>query len=538
LGWFGRLKARLRGHAWVEASLQASLREAIAARAEAQAAQKHAELAEKVAGLGYWRLDCRTGEVTSSGSLARLYGGDVSMSHDMAAIRDLMPPEEREAADLRMRRAVTHGEPYEAETRIVRPDGSVRVLSVRGVPERDENGAIVAVFGTMLDITQQKHVEAALAESERSFRLLAEGAVDAIVRAKLMGEMIYVSPAAEQLTGYSHDELMKGGLIACIHPEDLPAVEEAYEEILTGARPPGAIEYRIRHQAGHWIWLENKPTLVRDAEGQPIEWIDISRDITVRKEMEAELEAARAAEAAAVAKSDFLANMSHELRTPLTGIIGYAGLLAATCDLDSKAAHFAKRIVAAGKVLHAVVNDILDFSKLESGQLELDRHAFDPREFLPETLSLVSVQAEAKGLSLTAAVDDDVPVRVRQDSVRLRQILLNLAGNAVKFTESGSVDVRMSYLSEDGGRLRVCVADSGVGISPAGRALLFQRFSQVDGSSARTHGGSGLGLAICKGLTDLMGGDIGVESVEGQGSTFWFEAPAPPVSGEDSTDAA
>ncbi|HEY2660040.1 MAG TPA: ATP-binding protein [Caulobacteraceae bacterium] len=243
------------------------------------------------------------------------------------------------------------------------------------------------------------------------------------------------------------------------------------------------------------------------------------QDELLRKQVEAE--------AATVAKSEFLANMSHEIRTPLTGIIGFGALLEKVKGLPPEAENFVNRITTASETLLAVVNDVLDFSKVDAGQIELDPHPFDPTGFVAETLGLISSQASAKGLKLDSNIDGQLPAAVRADSARLRQVLLNLLTNAIKFTARGGVTVKVSYAPSNGGRLRFDVTDTGVGVPAALSHRLFQRFSQVDGSTTRQYGGTGLGLAISKGLVELMGGDIGLESQEGHGSNFWFTIAAP-----------
>ena len=233
------------------------------------------------------------------------------------------------------------------------------------------------------------------------------------------------------------------------------------------------------------------------------------------------------AEDANRAKGEFLANMSHEIRTPLTGIIGFSGLLEGVEGLPSQAATYANRISMTGQTLLAVVNDILDFSKIEAGQIELNPQTFDPGAFVAETVALVSAQAEAKGLRLLCEESGPMPAAVHADSSRLRQILLNLLTNAIKFTPAGQVSVSAAYLDEGGGVLRIAVTDTGIGISADQTHRLFQRFSQADGSISRQFGGTGLGLAICNSLAELMGGRAGVETIEGEGSTFWFTVAAP-----------
>jgi signal transduction histidine kinase/ActR/RegA family two-component response regulator len=231
------------------------------------------------------------------------------------------------------------------------------------------------------------------------------------------------------------------------------------------------------------------------------------------------------AEAALAAKGEFLANMSHELRTPLTSIIGFAGLLRDEA-LDDRQNRYVRRITDASQALLAVINDVLDFSKLEAGELALDPQPVDPDALIHQTVALVSLQAETKGLALRIA-NGPLPSAVHLDEGRFRQVLLNLVSNAVKFTEAGEVCVTADYASHRSGALKVSVADTGPGVPPDRLDRLFQRFSQADGSISRRYGGTGLGLAICRRLVELMGGAISVETAAGQGSTFTFDVAAP-----------
>ena len=239
--------------------------------------------------------------------------------------------------------------------------------------------------------------------------------------------------------------------------------------------------------------------------------------------------AKEAAEATARAQAQFMANMSHEIRTPLTGVIGFAGLLERMQGLPEKAQTYAKRITTGGRTLLSLVNDILDFSRIEAGQILLDPQPFELKAFLEETIDMVRPEAERKGVGLRLEPRGDLPPLVRADSKRVRQVLLNLLGNAVKFTTEGSITVGVSRRAANDQRLLFSVNDTGAGIAAEHRDQLFRRFSQVDGSNTRRYGGAGLGLAISKGLTELMDGEIGVESAEGRGSTFWFTILAPPV---------
>jgi PAS domain S-box-containing protein len=370
----------------------------------------------------------------------------------------------------------------------------------------------------------RREAMAKLAESETRYRTLAERSPDVIVRLDAEARIEYVSPAAagygwdpERLIGQRMSDIVgRGGL-----------QPHGPRRSATALRGGGPNVWRTIAADGAPRWFESRAALIVGDDGRPQGALSVLRDITERLALEDELRAKRAeAEAAVVAKSEFLANMSHEIRTPLTGVVGFAGLLREMEGLPEEAQRYAQRIAASAEALLAVVNDVLDFSRLEAGQMALERRPFDPRELAWLAADLVRDRASAKGVALEVEVAADMPEALSGDAGRLRQVLLNLLSNAAKFTDAGQIVVAARY---DGGaeRLRVEVRDTGAGIPEGLQARLFQRFSQVDASSTRAHGGAGLGLAICKAIVEAMGGEIGMTSAPGAGSTFWFEVPAP-----------
>jgi len=360
--------------------------------------------------------------------------------------------------------------------------------------------------------------------------MLADHSTDVVVWAAEDGTILYASPAS-RLLGYAPEDVVGRKTFEFVHPDDLDRAINNTRDLLTGEMVDSSApsQYRFLTPDGRYIWLEGNHTVIREPDGRPSSIVTSYRDVTTRHQLEDDLLGAKLrAEAAVEAKSEFLANMSHEIRTPLTGIIGFAGLLSEVDEMPPLAANYARRITSSGRALLAVVNDILDFSKLEAGQVELDPQPFKVAEFFEDTMAMVSPQAAAKGLDLRLEVDSDMPGALNADSARLRQVLINLLGNAIKFTDQGSVRVTATH-DAAGDRLRIAVTDTGQGVPQDKLSRLFQRFSQVDGSVTRNHGGTGLGLSICKNLVELMGGEIRVRSVVGAGSTFEFWIAASPA---------
>ena len=505
--------------------------EAFAARDEAEEHARRALLAERVAGLGHWRLELESNTISWSDQMYVIYGLEPDAPLDLHRLSAMTHPDDREASEEQLARVIASSDfGRRTVSRIQRADGHVRHLTSRMSSETGPDGRVVAVVGTVMDITGQVAAQARIARSEARYRLLADNASDLITQCDLDGKFTYISPAIQALTGYTADELMGRPALELIHPDDTDALRSSVQAQIVGGARPVAVEYRIRHKSGEEVWFEARPTVALDPDTGRVRGItDIARDITRRKTLESSLRAARAeAEKAASVKSEFMANMSHELRTPLTAVIGFSKLAAEQPELGQDARRFLNRVNTGAKALLATVNDILDFSKLEAGQVEIKPRAMAPGALASETFALFTDQARAKGITLRAGGLDALPDAVSADPDRIRQILLNLLGNAVKFTETGHVSLRAAYDSTHEA-LRFEVSDSGGGIPADHIGQLFQRFSQIDGSSTRSHGGTGLGLAICKGLVEAMGGRIGVQSQPGQGSSFWFCFPAPTV---------
>jgi PAS domain S-box-containing protein len=422
-------------------------------------------------------------------------------------------------------RAVQERAPFRAEARIRHVDGEWRWVSSYAEPRWSRNGEFLGHVGLSPDITQRKHAEQALRGSEEKFRQLAENVREVFwIVASAGNEMIYVSPAYEQVWARSRDSLYQSPMSwqEAIHPDDVAQAHLLFARQMQGESVDS--EYRIRTPDGQEKWIRDRAFPIRDQSGELIRIAGIAEEITQQKRYEAELIRAReAAEAASRAKSEFVANMSHEIRTPMNGVIGMTGLLLDT-DLTAEQRQYAEIVRASGESLLAVINDILDFSKIEARKLELEVLDFDLREVLETSIEVLSPSALGKGLRLQYVMGPEIPERLKGDYGRLQQVLLNLGGNAIKFTSQGEVIIRVCLDREhnDSAWIRFSVEDTGIGIPAERQAEIFSPFTQADGSTTRKYGGTGLGLAICSQLVELLGGRIGVESEPGKGSKFWF----------------
>jgi PAS domain S-box-containing protein len=404
-----------------------------------------------------------------------------------------------------------------------------------------KTGAPEAIICSLRDQTERKAAETALADSEERYRLLAENTSELIMLGHDDGRRSYISPASLRLLGFTPDELQAMRLRDYVHPDDIAALFETTSRLSRGEDQVSLV-YRCLHKLKGWIWVEGSFRRIPEARDDRPTIVATFRDVSERLSQAKALETAKAeAEAASQAKTDFLASMSHEIRTPLHGIIGYTDLLLDGDGLSGNQRVQAERIQSSGAALLTVVNDILDFSKIEAGQIELDPQPFDLDMLIDNTVSIVRGLAEAKGLALVVRIEDGVHRALVGDQDRLRQILLNLLNNAVKFTPAGQVALTVASRGRtaDGAQLLTfSVTDTGIGIPPERQSRLFQRFSQVDGSIAREFGGTGLGLAISKRLVELMGGTIGLDSRAGEGSTFWFGLSLPEAAGGEARGRA
>jgi PAS domain S-box-containing protein len=421
-------------------------------------------------------------------------------------------------------------------------------------PILDVNGRVTCIWGIYRDVTDQKRLQQQredrlrlqTAQTEERFRTSFTYGAAAKALIGIEGNWLQVNPAFCQLMGYDEADLLQKTIDELTYPDDRHAERRQLRQLLVGAIPSFQVEKRFLNANGSVVWSLISVALVRDIANKPAYFIAEMQDLTPLKHTEQQLQRAKQeAESANRAKSEFLAMMSHEIRTPMNAVIGTTDLLLET-DLDEFQTDLIHTTRTSGESLLSVIDDILDFSKIEFGKLELEAQPFNLDLCVEETLDLVNARATEKGLELAYFRESDQPTFIIGDLHRLRQILVNLLGNAVKFTREGEVVVSMTAqpLSQASPNtpqmyeLQFAVKDTGIGIKPDQCDRLFQSFSQVDSSITRQYGGTGLGLAISKRLSEQMGGRIWVESQEGLGSTFFFTIQgqaAPPIA--DPTEA-
>ena len=396
-------------------------------------------------------------------------------------------------------------------------------------PVRNSSGDVTGVIGVAVDITERVKAEQQLRLSEERWQLAVRGNNDGLWDWDARTKQVFYSARWKQILGYEDHEISNSPeeWESRVHPDDFPRVQKVLDDHLNRKTAYYTPEYRIRAKDGTYKWVLARGQALWDEQGQAVRMVGSHTDITERKLAEQALERAKEqAEAANRAKSEFLANMSHEIRTPMNGVLGMIGLVLETELARAQKDHLETARHSAESLL-SLLNDILDLSKIEAGRLELVSATFHLRESLADAVRMFAVTAQQKGLILKTEVEPDAPDWLLGDQVRLRQIVSNLVGNAIKFTERGEVKLRVEVATRLDTRvtLHFTVSDTGIGIPQEKQAWIFEPFRQVDGSMTRRYEGTGLGLAICTRLVELMGGQIRVNSVPGEGSTFHFTAP-------------
>lgn len=479
----------------------------------------------------------------ASSYLARMYGYD-SPEELMSTVRNIgeelyANPMERQGM---MRRAMERGEVVNYETRRRTRDGRIiwTNSSIRAI--FDETGQVQYFSGFTEDITESVRNRQALADSEERFRQLVENVREVFwLRDMVKERILYVSPSYERVFGRSCAELLADSrsFIDAVHSEDRERVRAAFARVRDEEADFNE-EYRVVLPGGEQRWVLAKGFVIRDAEGRPYRLVGLAEDVTERRETEQQMHRAMAtAEAANKAKSVFLATMSHEIRTPLNGIQGMLQLLSMTV-LDEEQHGFVHTAMESGRNLLRILSDVLDLARVEAGGLELTHEVFDLADVVEPVMGAFHNEAAQRGLELSLRVDERLPRRFLGDPVRIRQVLFNLVGNAVKYTDVGFVRLEVYPLPHSAeGRVNVhlAVSDTGIGIADDKMATIFDVFTQADSSATRRYGGAGLGLAIVRKLVELMDGRLSILSELGRGTeahcTLSLEAApaamAPPV---------
>jgi PAS domain S-box-containing protein len=411
------------------------------------------------------------------------------------------------------------------EFRIVCADSSVIWVGQNVNMFFDSDQFVCKVNAVSRDITLLKETQHRLERSEEIYRLISTNTRDLVMLYEANEEATptFISPSVKDILGYEPEELLGKSPFYLVHEEDRERIKDIIKRITLSGQPT-TFEFRAVRKDGQVIWLESNSQPFFNAEGKIVGFQASAREITKRKEFEKSLhEAKLKAEQATNAKSEFLSMMSHEIRTPMNAIIGLTNILLDNSPTDA-AKEYLNLLKFAGQNLLTIINDILDFSKIEAGKMELEETTFDLKALVMNTKMMMIPKVMEKGLSMTVTYDENLPQTFIGDPVRIGQVLMNLTGNAVKFTSSGSVHIGVSKIADRGQSrsIKLSVSDTGIGIAPEKLDAIFDRFSQADTYTTRKFGGTGLGLSITKSLVELMGSDIRVSSTIGEGSVFEF----------------
>jgi len=495
------------------------------------------EIAVQASSAGLWDWDFGAKQFYFSPLLKSHlgYGESEAMDTSFKGFVRAIHPQDREQFRHLETNVASHA-PLFIEFRLRTTRGEYRWFRSQGQTEWDTAGKPIHMAGSIVDISEERAIREKLRVSEERLALAIDSSALGLWDWNVQNGNLYVSDALEKMLGYACGQMPRTRFSTMIHPDDRMGDARALDPHLAGSIPDYRSEYRMCDSRGEWKWILARGRVVaRDLGGVPLRMVGTLSDVTRRRQLEEDLRrAVDAAQAANRAKGEFLANMSHEIRTPMNGIMGMTHLLMDT-ELDPDQRDFANTIRYSADSLLNLINDILDFSKIEAGKLELEEVSYDVREPVESSTEMQALKAEGKGIKLYSMIEAGVPLVLLGDPGRLRQVLVNLVSNALKFTERGEVAVHVTVRASafpgsaaDSPResmIRCEVRDTGIGVSEEIQPLLFQAFTQADGSTTRRFGGTGLGLSISKRLIEMMGGTIGMHSQPGHGSTFWFEIP-------------
>lgn len=495
---------------------------------EVQRSNERFELAAGAAGIGVWDYDVVARTLVWDDQMYALYGRHRSGGREPYTLwSDSVHPEDRASSEKALQDAIDGRADFELQFRVIRLDGEERYLKAMARVVRDADGRPLRMIGVNFDVTERLRAEAALQANESLLRSVGGMALVGGWRVDLRAGQLHWSEQTRAIHEVPADfEPTLDTAINFYAPESRPVITDAVNRAIASGQG-WDLELRLITYTGRTVWVRSMGEVELDAHSKPVQLVGAFQDISEQRRTDDLLRAATAAaEAASEAKSAFLANMSHEIRTPLNAVIGLAHLLQRTL-LSTEQAPYVQNILLSGKALLGIVNDVLDLSKIEAGEMGLERTTFSLRDVSSSLQAVFEEHARNKGLALAVTPDATLPDALLGDPTRLRQILVNLLGNAIKFTAHGQVALSVQALVAPVGqcRLRFEVRDTGAGIAADVLPRLFAPFSQADASTTRRFGGTGLGLSITKHLVELMGGQIGVHSTPGQGSCFWVELP-------------
>jgi PAS domain S-box-containing protein len=497
------------------------------AREEIRVAHDRYELLVAGNASGVWDWDCKTDAVYYSPRFNELIGyGPDGLESTLEAFVSHLHPDDRDRILGQVQRHIEQQGPYDVEYQLRHKDGHYVWCHAAGQAQWDDEGNPIRMAGSISDISNRKAAEREFEEQKHRLEFALKTSRTGLWDWDVKTGENFLSDTWYTMLGYEPGELPMHVKTwqEITHPEDMARAEKALADYFAGKTARYACETRVRNKAGDWQWvLDVGEAIERDDDGSVTRMIGLHLDIHAQKTAQQQLELARdQAQQASAAKSAFVANMSHEIRTPMNAILGYADLLLDGGQTEADKRNHAQTIRRSGKHLLGILNDVLDLSKIEAGKLAAEQLACDPAELFQGVLSLMAPKAIKRGIGLDYKANSTLPEQIKTDPTRVRQVLINLIGNAIKFTNAGQVTLAVGIEPGDDGTARLTceVRDTGIGISDKQMAQLFKPFSQADDSTTRKFGGTGLGLAISTNLCKILGGELACTSTPGQGSIF------------------